>query len=370
MMYSVTDIAGLNRISRAVLAQCRPRHRRHGQAQRPADDAGKPAIGLTMFGVTTPSVTQTRRGAQIDDYDCLVFHATGTGGRAMEKLADSGMLVGVDRRHDDRSLRPPVRRRAQRRRGPPRRDRPHAASPMSARSAPSTWSTSGRSTPSRTLPQPDALQHNPNVTLMRTTADENAAQIGAWIAERLNRCDGPVRFLIPENGVSALDAPGQRLLRPGGRRARCSTRSKPTFQRNRPAAADQPAAPHQRPGVFADASSRTSARSRVAESQPMAAISSAKDPRQLPRHGRAAACRSSAAAPAPASRPNARRPAASTSSSSTTPAATAWPAAARRPGCSPMATPTRSSRTWRARCCRWSSTRRCSPASTAPTRSC
>ena len=56
--------------------------------------------------------------------------------------------------------------------------------------------------------------HNPQVTLMRTTPEENAA-IGAWIAERLNRCDGPVRFLLPQGGVSAIDAPGQPFHDPG-----------------------------------------------------------------------------------------------------------------------------------------------------------
>ena len=63
------------------------------RATVPAGD-GKPAIGLTMFGVTTPCVTADRRAAAAD-YDCLVFHATGTGGRTMEKLADSGLLAGV-----------------------------------------------------------------------------------------------------------------------------------------------------------------------------------------------------------------------------------------------------------------------------------
>ena len=93
MMYSVTDVAGLNRISRVVLGNAA--HAIAGMATRKVPNAQvRPAIGLTMFGVTTACVTQTV--AQLErDFDCLVFHATGTGGQSMEKLVDSGMLVGV-----------------------------------------------------------------------------------------------------------------------------------------------------------------------------------------------------------------------------------------------------------------------------------
>ena len=93
MMYSVTDVSGLNRISRVVLGNAA--HAIAGMATHPIPQAAvKPAIGLTMFGVTTPCVTQIVDRLR-DRYDCLVFHATGTGGQSMEKLVDSGMLVGV-----------------------------------------------------------------------------------------------------------------------------------------------------------------------------------------------------------------------------------------------------------------------------------
>ena len=94
MMYSVTDIAGLNRISRIILANAA--HAIAGMAKASPTSAwkSKPALGLTMFGVTTACVTAVV--AQLrDDYDCLVFHATGTGGQSMEKLADCGLLRGV-----------------------------------------------------------------------------------------------------------------------------------------------------------------------------------------------------------------------------------------------------------------------------------
>src|SRR5665213_1387875 len=90
MMPSITDMAGLNRISRRVLRNAA--NAIVGMAREvPADAAGKPSIGLTMFGVTTPCVTQAV-AMLTEEYDCLVFHATGTGGRAMEKLVDSGLI--------------------------------------------------------------------------------------------------------------------------------------------------------------------------------------------------------------------------------------------------------------------------------------
>src|SRR5258708_3886053 len=95
MMYSVTDLAGLNRISRVILANAAHAIAGMAKASRMPDrGTDRPAIGLTMFGVTTPCVNQVV-AALAASFDCLVFHATGTGGQSMEKLADSGMLSGV-----------------------------------------------------------------------------------------------------------------------------------------------------------------------------------------------------------------------------------------------------------------------------------
>jgi len=210
MMYSVTDVQGLNRISRQVLAN--GADALAGMVQESgkglvASGEDKPGLGLTMFGVTTQAVQQIV--AQLEDrYDCLVFHATGTGGRSMEKLADSGMLAaaidlttteicdmmmgGVFAADEDRFgaiIRTGI---------------PYVGSvgalDMVNFGAPD-------SVPER---YKDRLfvEHNPKVTLMRTTAQENA-RMGDWIANRLNEMTGPVRFLLPEGGVSALDAPGQ-----------------------------------------------------------------------------------------------------------------------------------------------------------------
>jgi uncharacterized protein (UPF0261 family) len=206
MMYSVTDVAGLNRISRRVLGNAA--HAVAGMAGRgiPAADA-KPALGLTMFGVTTTCVTQVAQALD-PAYDCLVFHATGTGGRAMEKLAASGLLVGVldvtTTEICDLLMGGIFSAGEERLDAVARSGIPYVGScgalDMVNFGAPDTVPDRYRG---RNL-----YRHNPQVTLMRTTEDENRA-MGAWIGRKLNACAGPVRFLIPEGGVSALDAPGQ-----------------------------------------------------------------------------------------------------------------------------------------------------------------
>ena len=97
MMYSVTDVSGINRISERVLANAA--HALAGmlafsRSPAPSEAQSKPALGLTMFGLTTPCVQAVCKQLEAE-YDCLVFHATGTGGQSLEKLADSGLLAGV-----------------------------------------------------------------------------------------------------------------------------------------------------------------------------------------------------------------------------------------------------------------------------------
>jgi uncharacterized protein (UPF0261 family)/ABC-type branched-subunit amino acid transport system ATPase component len=217
MMYSVTDVAGLNRISERVLANAA--HALAGMIAHAGRESppGRPAIGLTMFGVTTPCVQAVTRALE-DRFDCLVFHATGTGGQSMEKLADSGLLAGVI----DVSTTEVADF--------------HMGGVMSAggdrlgaivRSRVPYVGSCGALDmvnfgPRETVPEKYRrrllYQHNPQVTLMRTTPDENAA-MGRWLAERLNRCEGPVRFLLPEGGVSAIDAPGRPFHDPAADRA-------------------------------------------------------------------------------------------------------------------------------------------------------
>jgi len=205
MMPSVTDMAGLNRLSRVILHNAAQAIA--GMAKAPAPAAtGKPALGLTMFGVTTPCVTAMVELLRAD-HDCMVFHATGTGGRSMEKLADSGLITGVldmtTTEVCDLLFGGVLPATEDRFGAIARTGLPYVGS-VGALDMVNFWARS-------TVPEKyrDRLfyQHNPNVTLMRTTADE-CRQIGAWIAGRLNRCSGPVRFLIPEKGVSALDIEG------------------------------------------------------------------------------------------------------------------------------------------------------------------
>ncbi len=212
MLHSVADVQGLNTITRAVLrnganALAGMVEARRDQARKPAPASELPAVGLTMFGVTTPCVQQVTEALK-KDWDCLVFHATGIGGRSMEKLVDSGliravidittteiadmMVGGVFPATEDR-FGAIIRARI-----------PYVGSlgalDMVNFGAPDTVPEKFRG---RLF-----YQHNPQVTLMRTTREENAA-FGRFIGERLNLMEAPVRFFLPEGGVSALDRPGQ-----------------------------------------------------------------------------------------------------------------------------------------------------------------
>jgi uncharacterized protein (UPF0261 family) len=212
MMPSVTDMAGLNRISRVILANAAQAI--VAMASRPQEAAdGKPAIGLTMFGVTTSCVTQIVEQLK-GGYDCLVFHATGTGGRTMEKLADSGLLSGViditTTEVCDYLFGGVLPATEDRFGAIARTGLPYVGS-VGALDMINFW---GPETVPAQWQARLFYQHNSNVTLMRTTADECRA-IGEWIGQKLNACEGPVRFLIPEKGVSALDIEGGAFWDPG-----------------------------------------------------------------------------------------------------------------------------------------------------------
>jgi uncharacterized protein (UPF0261 family)/ABC-type branched-subunit amino acid transport system ATPase component len=219
MMYSVTDVAGINRISERVLANAA--HALAGMIAhaRPADakTQTKPAIGLTMFGLTTPCVQAVTKQIEAQ-YDCIVFHATGTGGQSMEKLAESGLLsavIDVTTTEIADEIAGGVLSA-----GPERMDvfarvrLPYVGSCGALDMVNFwAWDTVPERYKGRRL-----YKHNPNVTLMRTSAEE-CARIGRFIAEKLNRMQGPVRFLIPEGGLSGLDAPGKPFWDPAADKA-------------------------------------------------------------------------------------------------------------------------------------------------------
>jgi uncharacterized protein (UPF0261 family) len=214
-MYSVTDVQGLNRISRQVLANgahaligmVKARLADRETAGRARPSAERPAVGLTMFGVTTRCVQQTASALE-PEWECLVFHATGVGGRSMEKLVDSRLLAGVidvTTTEVADMLMGGVLAADEDRFGAVIRTRIPYVGSVGALDMVNFG-------PIETVPLAYKGRrlhvHNPQVTLMRTTAEENG-KIGRWIGERLNQMDGPVRFFLPELGVSALDAIAQ-----------------------------------------------------------------------------------------------------------------------------------------------------------------
>ncbi|MEO5735771.1 MAG: Tm-1-like ATP-binding domain-containing protein [Rubrivivax sp.] len=207
MVFPVTDIAGLNRISRMVLGNAA--HALAGMLLHPViqEHDEKPALALSMFGVTTPCVEQVRQRLR-DDFDCQVFHANGSGGRALEALARAGLFAGVldltTTEAVDHLFGGVCTAGA---------DRFEAAVHSGL-----PWVGSCGALDMVNFGAPDSVperyrgrllhHHNATVTLMRTSTDE-MQQAGRWIAEKLNRSSGPVCWLIPHGGVSALDAPGQ-----------------------------------------------------------------------------------------------------------------------------------------------------------------
>jgi uncharacterized protein (UPF0261 family) len=207
MMYAVVDVAGLNAISRRVIANAA--HAVAGMALNSIkrEKSDRPGVGLTMFGVTTACVTQIRQRIE-KDFECFVFHATGTGGQSMEKLVDSGLLESViditTTEVADYLFGGVLPCTADRFGSIIRTKIPYVGSV----GAVDMVNFGARDTVPTTFDGRKFYIHNPQVTLMRTTPAENRA-IGAWIVERLNRMTGPVRFLLPLKGVSAIDAAGQ-----------------------------------------------------------------------------------------------------------------------------------------------------------------
>ena len=219
MMYSVVDIAGINRLSRQILANAAGAIVGMVSAEAPAAAAAdKPLIAATMFGVTTPCVTKAREILEDAGYEVLVFHATGTGGQAMEDLVKGGFLAGVldvtttelaDELVGGILSAGPDRLEAAGESGLPQVVAPGALDMVNFG-------------PPDTVPEKfsDRLfyQHNPTVTLMRTTAEETA-ELGRIMARKLSEAQGPTTVIIPTQGVSAIDKTGQPFDSPEARAA-------------------------------------------------------------------------------------------------------------------------------------------------------
>jgi uncharacterized protein (UPF0261 family) len=207
MLYSVTDVAGINRISRLVLGNAANAMAGMVANSIPPSDSDLPPVGLSMFGVTTPLVTRLVEELS-GRFDPLVFHATGTGGQSMEKLVDSGMVVAVldmtTTEVADHIVGGIFSAGLDRIGAIARTKIPYVGSV----GAVDMVNFGALDTVPAEFSGRNLHVHNPQVTLMRTTPAENTA-IGEFIAQKLNACDGPVRFLLPEGGVSLIDAPGQ-----------------------------------------------------------------------------------------------------------------------------------------------------------------
>jgi uncharacterized protein (UPF0261 family) len=216
MLYPVVDIAGINRVSARILGNAAAAiagmagaAAQRSRADPIESDAGlRPLIAATMFGVTTPCVTVARERLEALGYEVLVFHATGSGGRAMEALIRSGSIDGV--------LDATTTELADEIGGgvlSAGADRLEAAG---AAAIPQVVSLGALDMinfgPLDTVPELFRSRilhvHNNSVTLMRTTAEENAT-LGRLIAQKVNSARGPISVFIPTGGVSMIDAPGE-----------------------------------------------------------------------------------------------------------------------------------------------------------------
>jgi uncharacterized protein (UPF0261 family) len=214
MLHSVVDISGLNRISRIVLANAADAMigMVHGtvSSQRSAvsPEEAKPLVTATMFGVTTPCVEASRKLVEEAGYEVLVFHATGTGGMTMESFITDGLIAGV--------LDITTTELADELVGgilTAGRDRLTAAALYGVPQVISLGALDMVNFgPPDTVPEKFKArrfyQHNPTVTLMRTTPDENDA-LGKEIAHKASAARGPTAVLLPLRGVSAIDAEGK-----------------------------------------------------------------------------------------------------------------------------------------------------------------
>src|SRR5699024_6995875 len=212
MMYSVVDVAGINSVSAQVFGNAAAaiaamagaeEARRH----RPETEH-KPLVGLSMFGLTTPAVDEARAELTALGYEALVFHATGAGGRAMEKLASDGRLAGV--------LDLTTTELADDLVGGALTAGPHRLEAAGDVGIPQVVSLGALDMvnfgPRELVPERfdgrSFVVHTPTVTLMRTTVEENA-ELGRRIGTKLAGATGPTAVILPGGGLSGIDAPGK-----------------------------------------------------------------------------------------------------------------------------------------------------------------
>jgi uncharacterized protein (UPF0261 family) len=211
LMYSVTDIAGLNRISRLVLENAA--HAAAGMALNRGGSTAEqqpPLVAITMFGVTTPCVLRVQQALEERGFETAVFHATGAGGRCMEELVDDGLVQGVvdlttseltDEFCGGILSAGPDRLQAAGRKGIPQVVVPGALEIIN-------WGPKDTVPEAHRVPERRLHVHNPTVTITRTNLEESR-ELGRILAERVSRSTGPAIVLLPLDGLSAVDAPGE-----------------------------------------------------------------------------------------------------------------------------------------------------------------
>jgi len=219
MINSIVDILGINRISRPILTNAaRAVAGMVALPSKPADASDKPLVAITMFGVTTKCVMRAKEQIEKAGFETLVFHATGNGGQAMETLISEGLIAGVldltttelaDEACGGFLTAGPERLTAAGKAGVPQVVSVGAIDMVNFY-APDTVPAKykGRK----------FYPHNPVVTLMRTTPEENA-RIGADLGAKVAAAKGPKSILLPTKGLSAIDAAGQPFDDPEARQA-------------------------------------------------------------------------------------------------------------------------------------------------------
>jgi len=213
MMYSVVDILGVNSLSSEILSNAAFAVAGMVKGKRPEPKEKRPLIAATMFGVTTPCVEKARDYLENHGYEVLVFHATGTGGQAMENLVEEGFISGVlditTTELCDELVGGVLSA------GP---DRLEAAGKEGVPQVVSTGALDMVNFgPIDSVPKEfkdrNLYKHNPTVTLMRTTAAENK-KLAEIIAEKLNKAESKTALFLPLKGVSMIDAEGQPFYGP------------------------------------------------------------------------------------------------------------------------------------------------------------
>ncbi|MFC7229704.1 Tm-1-like ATP-binding domain-containing protein [Salinirubellus salinus] len=218
MMYSVADIEGLNQLSRAVISNAALAMVGMVANEPDVETEDRPTVGITMFGVTTPCVQTAREYLEDRGYETIVFHATGTGGRAMENLVRQGVIDGV--------LDVTTTEWADELVGGVLNAGPDRLDAAAETGTPQVVSVGALDMvnfgPRDSVPESfEGRQfhvHNPQVTLMRTTPEE-CAELGRIVAEKLNAATGPTALYLPLGGVSMLDVEGEDFHDPEADRA-------------------------------------------------------------------------------------------------------------------------------------------------------